>query len=200
MIMVVAGVVGYVFIDRTKNKTDSANEINIPAKDVKIYESPRLGIRFKYASQENGRNVLIKETGDTVYVYTQDTAAEEGQFVRVLAKDTDETLAQAVNREFLTGYNDQQCFITSWDDDLGPKPNAGITAVISFPKGPTDSVTPWWENGKNCPLNYSVSNGLAYFWANHDSSDTFVFFSIGQYIIPGETPTTSWHNTFGFIR
>ncbi len=207
--VVIAGVVGFWLVHKTKAPTGTVTNFNQPTdsntnasskNDVQVYESPRLGIRFKYAAQDNGQRVLVKETGDTIYVYTQGTVPEQGQFVRVWTKDLNESLQQAVKTRFLKGYSEQRCFVTSWVDNVGTKPSTGVTAVVSFPIGPTDSTTPWWDNGKHCPQNYTVSNGLAYFWTDDERSERFVYFSIGQYVISGETPDTSWHTTFEFIR
>lgn len=162
------------------------------------YTSSKLGVQFFYADQDLGKKILVQESDDKIFVYPEGIKPEEGQFVQVFTKDANSSLQREIEKKFLHGYKPADCFTISWVTELGSKPTTGITAVINFPRDRTDAVTPWWDNGKECPPNYSLSNGLAYFWTDKENSSKFVFFSIGQYYIPATTVGTSWHTTLKF--
>lgn len=161
---------------------------------VKEFTSTVLGIQFSYADKNDlNQKTSVKEVGDTVYVHSSDTKPEDGQYVRVFSKKSTETLEQAIKQQFLTSYNSRDCYVQSGMDVGKTKPDTGITAIIAYPIVATNDQ--WLINQAKCPAVYTSTNGISYFWVPSNSSTKFVFFSIGQYIIPGNTSTDSWHTT-----
>jgi hypothetical protein len=161
---------------------------------AKEFTSTALGIQFAYADKNDlGQKTNVKEVGDTVYVYSSDTKPEDGQYVRVFSKKSTETLEQAIKQQFLTGYNSRDCYVQSGTDANKTNSETGIAAVVAYPIVTTDDQ--WLVNQAKCPVTYSLTNGLSYFWAPSEDSTKFVFFSIGQYYIPVTSSDTSWHTT-----
>ncbi len=194
-IMIIVGA-SYVFF--LANKSKNAVTSNVNEVVVKTYRSDTLGITFRYAPGDLGKRTIVEEKGNTVYVYPEGTRREDGQFVRVFAKDRNTTLQQAVQQNFLRGYDQADCFVKNGTDISGTKPETGIATVIAYPiSDATDDQ--WLMNAEKCPPDYSLTNGLRYFWTDQESSTRFVFFSTGQYIIPGNSSNVSWHETLQFI-
>lgn len=163
---------------------------------TQTYGSARLGVRFSYADQDLGKKILVEEIGNTIYVYTEGTAKEHGQFVQVFSKEPSLTLQQAVERRFLPGYDRSRCYVQTGTDVNGSQPAAGIAAIIAYPIAPAGDD--WLMNAEQCPTGYSFTNGLSYFWTDTEDSNKFVFFSIGQYYIPATSSGRSWHDTLQF--
>lgn len=139
-----------------------------------------LGISFCYpqdAGEASGFGPLTTTIqGDKVYIHKEGDPVDWGQSVEVFSKDADDTLAIAIQKEFLEGIDEFECW-PHWLDDEGPIQKA----VISY-EGVGEmegDVPPWEEHG--CPQGYSVSNGISYFWYDTTHPTTFLYISIGQY-------------------
>lgn len=174
----------------------SSDAVNTASGGIRTYVSLRLGVRFSYAATDLGKQILVEEKDNTIYVYLEGTPSEEGQFVRVFSKDPSLTLQQAVERQFLQTSDPAACYVQAGIDVNSSLPSTGVAAVIAYPIS-TDGDD-WLERADQCPAGYSLTNGLSYFWTDKDTADTFVFFSIGQYYIPASSVGTSWHTTLRF--
>lgn len=169
--------------------------------ELTTYTSTAFGISFQYAPNggpEFPSAVGVKETGNTVYVYYQDSEPEDGQFVRVFSKDASTPLADAIAQQFLKGYSSKDCFVA--DPSSSPEPGMAnampspwIVKVIGFPI--TDNNTdPWWAIADKCPTRYTTTNGISYFAEDPNFPTKFFYFSIGQYIIPAKD-SKGWAET-----
>ncbi len=162
------------------------------------FRSQRLGVSFTYASQDLGKQILVEEAGSTIYIHPENVAREQGQYVQVFSKSRDISLSQAIQQQFLSAQQLTKCQVKNGMDADGAQPTNGIAAIISFPLS-TDANTDGLGLRQNCPDQYSLTNGLSFFWTDGEQSTTFVFFSIGQYFIPSTTAGTSWHTTLHFL-
>jgi hypothetical protein len=147
------------------------------------FTSEELGISFVA-----GSNINVVREGNRVYISPVSFDVEDGQWVEVFSKDSNETLAQAIEEKFLQGYDPAMCYVTMTGTN---------TAIIDYPP-PTDPNQYGWYNAQYCPP-YSKTNGIAYFMASTKDSETYVYLSIGQYSIPGDSDNNSWFNTLEFI-
>ena len=146
-----------------------------------VYEDKELGVKFSYE-----KKCEIKKENNKVIVCGD-------QSVEILNKDKNKTLKESIEEDFLKDYSSEKCFFEKIN-----RPNNSLEyGIISFPIV-VDSDLPWWNNNKNCPKQYSETNGIRYFMANSTYSDRYVFFDIGQYAIMGSEDKT-WQETLKFI-
>lgn len=165
--------------------------------------SENLGIAFCYAKQMYGKETDIKTVGNKVYV-----GGLDGQSVEVFQKDKNDTLEDAIKKTFLRGYSEKDCFVAkSQKSDQNPVSYISggyiMDEAIDYPE-PTNSDSYFWENAKSCPAGYSRANGIRYFLMDEKHSDIFLFFDIGQYIIPVDASLSTdrwvpWQNTIKFL-
>lgn len=162
--------------------------------DTATYTSETLGLTFSYAPKTEYGGYAVKETGSRVYVYSDKSEPETGQFVEVFEKQADETFEAAIRRLILASYPDARCTVdvvrASGSDDLW-------TASIGYPE-PDSSDEPFWANAKLCNQAYARSNGIRYFLYDDAHADRFLFLDIGQYSIPGEGDAP-WQDTLRLI-
>lgn len=198
-LVVIAFAAGYLVWAKANQAWPFDNEIvGLPThkqavSDTQIFTSEKLGISFEYSKSDN---IQAKEIGDKVYVYYPDRDPVSGQWVQVFSKAPQDTLAQAIQKQFLQNIDPKNCFVEAYGEQ-----KAGVdTATISYPP-PTDPQAPYWENSKNCPQNYSKSNGISYFYMDESHPTTFLFFSIGQYgIFADKQKGTVWQDTIKIIK
>lgn len=161
---------------------------------VKRYTAPDLGITFTYlTSPEDGGNWFIKRTNNRVCITYDETDEEcaKGQYVEVFTKDPAVSLIDAIEMQFLADIPDDECFVKDYAQPYDD-PNAVNYAEISFPEV-TDPNDPWFEaNASKCPENYRRTNGIRYFMEDPNVPDKYVYFSIGQFAIPGGQEGTGW--------
>jgi hypothetical protein len=176
--------------------TNSANS------ESKTYTSAKLGFSFTYAPTYANKKVLVKETTDTIYVYTEGTKAESGQFVRKFTKDSSSSLKTAIEQKFLQGYSSSDCFVVAPDTYSASKLGSNWdTARISYPSGNVNAENPW-AGADKCPKTYTTTNGLSYFVQNQNDQTKFFFFSIGQYTIPADSASVGekgWEETVSLV-
>ncbi len=179
-------------------RENTVTQSNANSPVTRTFNSSKLGVRFTYADQDLDKKILVQESGDTIFVYLEGTIMEDGQSVQVFSKEPNTSLNQAIQDRFLRGYDRSECFVQSGMDANGSRPATGIAAIIAYPISEANDA--WLMNAAKCPAGYSLTNGLSYFWIDRENSDTFVFFSIGQYYIPASSVGTSWHTTLEFIE
>lgn len=160
------------------------------------YISPNLKIAFNYLPNQGGQKVAVKEVGNKIYIYADNTSFDNGQFVEVLSKDKNDTLAEAIEKKFLNGISKNDCFVISENNNFKFYPASYSTAEISYPENNDPNTGPG-EIPAKCPQNYSRTNGIRYFLGDSNHPEKLLFISIGQYgISAGES--INWQDTISF--
>jgi hypothetical protein len=167
----------------TPTPTLSLSVFPTPVSNIKTYLSSRNGIRFQYASPQpnSTARVAVFDSGNQVYVYIIGTQATKGQYVQVYAKVANDSLAEAVRKQFSIDTNN--CEINT--DDNADYPDSYVVVTIQ-PKNPTT----------NCPR--ANVGGLSYFIFDQNKPDHFAYLSIGQYAILADDQKL-WQNTLEFF-
>ncbi len=164
---------------------------------AEIFESDQLGIRFVYPKITNGSQpIATYEDGDRVYVYPAAMDPQSGQWVEVFEKQSEESLENAINRLFLQGKNQQQCYVTILETE---KNINAVTAIIDYPQDENDTMEQMFEKTQYCSEDYAKTNGIRYFWYDPQHPDMFLFFSIGQYGI-SVSEGVNWQDTIEIIN
>jgi hypothetical protein len=177
-----------------------ATATSAPRGDSATFTSQALGIRFGYPAALDGRRVGIKETGDKVYVYIEPLQPEVGQWVQVYRKPPAQSLEDAIRQQVLKGVSAQDCQVVSSDDPVAGQVNPPTFrfARIDVPRTPGEDYESLIAKAKKCPQPYAAIGGMAYFLADTAHPDRFLFFSIGQYMIPLGKDRT-WQSSIGFL-
>ncbi len=186
----------------TPPPTDNTNSNTVSKQN---YVSDKLGISFDYLPDQDGDgkpDTAVSESGDKLYVYYSAAAPEEGQWVQKFSKNPNDTLVQAIQKQFLQNYSSKDCYAIDFVDfyksmniDAPKIPENVSEAIIAYPK-PTDPNAPFFQNSSKCPATYSFTNGLSYFYMDKNHSDKYYFFSIGQYAILADiNDPKAWQDT-----
>lgn len=198
---------------------EETNEVlvntNQSASNLKTYTSSALGISFNYLGEidelDGGKTkTKILEQGNKIYIYFDydymtDEKPEEGQWVEVFKKEKTDSLEIAIQKQFLAGYSEKDCFAEAasmenfYFEDYAQFPNGYLLAQISFPLSDNQNEA-WWTPGEKCPQTYTRSNGISYFLGDENHPDRFLFVSVGQYIIPGLEEERGWEQTIRFVE
>jgi len=163
--------------------------------DLKTYTSP-LGISFGYLQNQGAQTISVKESGNKICLTSdaQDNSCLKGQYVEVFQKSANDSLDEAIKKQFLTNYSEKDCFVSrDYPYTNLNYPNSYEMAIISFPKN-SDSSVPWWKNADKCPAPYTTGGGVAYFLQDKDHPNKLLFFKIGQYGIMSENNLV-WNQT-----
>ena len=171
-----------------------------PRGDSATFTSQALGIRFDYPAALDGRRVGVKETGDKVYVSIEPLQPEAGQWVQVYRKTPAQSLEDAIRQQVLKGVSAQDCPVVSSDDPVAGQVNPPTFrfARIDVPRTPGEDYESLIAKAKKCPQPYAAIGGMAYFLADTAHPDRFLFFSIGQYVIPLGKDRT-WQSSIVFL-
>ncbi len=174
-----------------------------PGSDLanqKTYVSKNLGISFKYLEVQYGEKVLVKETGNKIYVYVEKMTPEDGQYLEVFYKKPSEPLLSAINNKFLSGYSVNDCEVSFIDPSWQYYPENFKLANIKV-KGTWNDLDEFAVLYEKCPRHYTASNGISYFLSNETRPDKYLFISIGQYAIWADEsdPNMSWQDTIKFL-
>lgn len=170
-------------------------------ENVFYYVSPNLGIRFMYNKVWANEYVSVNEVGNKIYVYPSKYGTyESGQYVEVFTKESSQTLEQALQTQFLIGYDSTKCEVTN-DTVLftnsAKYPSSYVVANITT-TGEFIDVEVLTEKLKECPYPYTQSNGVSYFVEDTNHPDKYAFLSIGQYAIMIDDQT-AWQDTIEFL-
>jgi hypothetical protein len=164
-----------------------------PPEGSERFTSEELGITFLFTTEfEADPPLTTKEIGNRVYVYPSDYTPETGQYVEIFDKNPSESLIDAINRVILSGYSTDDCLTIPANHS-----STYQTAVISLPSANSGNFETLSEEASRCPQPYAAYGGLAYFLADPTHPNHFVFFSIGQYAIMGDS-TRTWQDTLQF--
>ena len=168
------------------------------------FTSTNLGISFNYLPAVDGYKVGVLEQPDRVYVYVGDIAPTSGQYAQIYHKPATQSLTDAIQAQVLAGYSPQDCLVqTAQNPETGQTwPPTYSFARIAIPQAPGDTMESLAAKARKCPQPYAAIGGLAYFLADSQHPDRFVFLSIGQYGIPasrtGDT-VRPWQVTLRFL-
>ncbi len=151
---------------------------------VKTYTSSKLGVSFQYLASAG--NPVIEE-GNTIFV-----GGKDGQFVKKFTKNTDDSLATAIQKTILSGYSKDKCHVVDFDY---MKKGSNDASEITYES--TEEI----GSGGMCPGDYEHTNGARYFLMDKNHPTSFYFFSIGQYTIAANTADTKdWTSTFKVLK
>ncbi len=165
----------------------------------KRYTNPKVGISFIFSTNSLGMPLDVKEQGNKIYVYDTKYPYTQGQYIEVFQKSSQDTQAQAIQKQFLANISANDCFIK----DL--KLNSNYPAsfeekTLSFPADPNSDL-PSFAQPNKCPTPYAESNGISYFLGDTKHPNIFLFLSIGQQGFPiEENSQKMWQDTIEFIN
>lgn len=166
------------------------------AKDVKTYISQKLGIKFNYLAYDGEP---ITEEGNIVYV-----GGRGGQWVQKFTKDPKDGLATAIKKILLVGISEKDCAVKVRHKSASI--DTASIAVLGWDLTKGEGLdNPRFTNNP-CPVEYRETNGLRYFWLDENHPNEFFFFSIGQYVILGESDRfgsegrKTWQDTFEILK
>lgn len=165
----------------------------------KRYTNPKVGISFVFSANSLGMSFDVKEQGNKIYVYDTKYPYTQGQYIEVFQKSPQDTLTQAIQKQFLANISASDCFVK----DL--KLNSNYPAsfeekTLSFPADPNSDL-PSFAQPNKCPAPYAESNGISYFLGDTKHPNTFLFLSIGQQGFPiEENNQKMWQDTIEFIN
>ncbi len=175
----------------------SMQDTGIP--NQKRYTNPKVGISFIFSTNSLGMPFDVKEQGNKIYVYDTKYPYTQGQYIEVFQKSPQDTLTQAIQKQFLTNIFANDCFIK----DL--KLNSSYPAsfeekTLSFPVDQNSDV-PAFAQPNKCPTPYAESNGISYFLGDTKHPNIFLFLSIGQQGFPiQENSQKMWQDTIEFLN
>lgn len=166
--------------------------------NLKIFTSDTLKISFDYLQVQPDypkEKVSVSVSGNKVYIY-MGTKPEEGQWVEVFKKDKNDTLKQAISKQFLSGISENDCFVENVTAKRKYSPEFQV-AEITFPYDPNSEI-PFFAVEHKCPKGYTRSNGISFFLSDTNHPEIFLFFSIGQYGINADN-NQMWQETIRFL-
>jgi len=170
------------------------------------YTSESLGIEFCYPKVLNTNQVIkVTEEGNKVFVYDKNLSKESGQSVEVFYKEKNDSLDQAIEKEFLADIAKNKCWVEllpssqvpiSFEGFKYPESYIFASALQYYTKEDAEKSQGYdiFKNQENCPQGYQATNGIRYFMMDQKNPDRFLFFSIGQYGI-GEIGKPAWQET-----
>ncbi|HSW48235.1 MAG TPA: hypothetical protein VLG67_04095 [Candidatus Saccharimonadales bacterium] len=169
--------------------------------NIKTYTDQKLGITFKYLKKDP--NVVafpIAENKVCITYDKTDSDCSKGQYVEVFTKTADQTLKEAIEKQFLKGIDPKDCYVINITREYNKNAPTNLEYdMITFPKT-NDSNDPFSQSTAiKCPEKYREKNGVIYFMADKNFPTRFAFFSIGQYAIMAGKNTV-WQATFKFTE
>lgn len=155
-----------------KEKVYSQDELNTifemdkKKAGTKLFYSPKLGVGFTYFNDDPNERTLVREEGNKIYLYLEEWGfdTESKKSIEVFDKNPNDTLTQAITKQFLNKPNTKKCFVEEesniykdWnlrDGYAGPfTPPNQYTAVYIFTK---------YDDEKECNIApyYRLSDGI----------------------------------------
>jgi hypothetical protein len=206
LFLIALAAVAVFYVTHHKVAQAPANDQPADPTKPKTYFSDKLGISFQYLPDQDAdgkADSAVWEENDKIYVYYSAMDPKQGQWVQEFKKDAGDTLAQAVQKQFLKDVSATDCFVKDFNQFYSEygAPTADLPAnvekaLIAYPID-VNSEAPFWQNSDKCPKDYSLSNGISYFYMDKNHPDKFFFFSIGQYGILADTEKNlTWQDTF----
>lgn len=184
-----------------EEKCEEGSQASSTLKVTDSVSSEKLGIKVSYYSNPENKTGA-KAEGSRIYFYMDGPATKSdyktGQYLEGFSKEPSASLQSAIENMFLKKISEDKCFVTITEDTA-----AYQKAIIDYPDTPCPDNGPYWSCNA-CPVNYSKTNGIAYFMYYKDHPNSFFYFSIGQYsLIMGDSGATSsleWSNNVEFVK
>ncbi len=178
--------------------------------NYKTFISTDLGISFQYEGGIYKNPVLVKQIGNRVYLYLNCTGKEDptsGKFVEVLSNNPNDSLSDAIKKQFLQGFSTKDCPIVSPKIDKRTINGSYQYVQISVP-GPFDGTVNLRNQAKFCPPTYTYNGetGFVYFVMDPKHPSKYAFFKLGQSPTLGAPPQSgnhfgkTWDLTLKFIN
>lgn len=180
-----------------KPQSDEAVIESTSIPNQKKFTSNKYKFSFLFLAKIGDSAVEVKEVGNKIYVYDPKYPYDQGQYAEVFDKDPGKSLEEAIASQFLTGSYKNNCTVSSTGT---PKLPEGYDKATIAAKGEfADTAEMFMFAEENCPIPYTVTNGIAYFLTKSNDSDRFVFLSIGQYGINADNQAKTWQETIEFL-
>ncbi len=166
------------------------------------YISYKLKVKFN-VNTKAPEKAWVKEEGNKIYVVPGDvnTKYTEGQWLEVFTKQQNEEIKTAMQKQFLTGISEKDCFIDEYRGGVGKESTNSRAKgyqyyFINYPG--SDNFENW--NNNKCPEQYRATNGIRYFVYDPKHPTRYVYLDIGQYpIMSGVGENIVWQDTLRFI-
>src|SRR6266699_2991327 len=203
-----AGGVTKVFQQITPPPTSTLSPKPVPHV---TYTSNNLGVRFTYPIQVGGvLKFFTREIGNRIYLYdnyskesfNQPFPGTDAEFlksiapgafsVEVITKDPQQSLADAIKQQFLTGYSATDCYVNTTRDGH-PRGDESIqTAIIDFPHHSNQTREQLVASASKCSKYVRSFDSVNYFMMDPKHPSKLLFVKIGQYNIPSGEGGLTW--------
>lgn len=156
------------------------------------------GASFHHIQKSPNGTIGTKVEGRRVYVYNTNFPYTQGAFVELFPKASQDTLAQAITKAVLGGYNPADCPIGPAHTIAGTIPAAAQTASITYSATNQYTTAPGPIDPSKCPQDYTTVEGPSYFIVYPNHPDKLVFFMLTPGIYPADPTVGSplWIQTF----
>ena len=182
------------------------------------YTSNNLGVRFTYPIQVEALKFFTREIGNKIYLYDNyhkesfnhsfsGTDADflksiaPGAFsVEVITKDPQQSLADAIKQQFLTGYSATDCYVNTTRDGH-PRGDESIqTAIIDFPHHSNQTREQLVASVSKCSKYVRSFDSVNYFMMDPKHPSKLLFVKIGQYNIPSGESGLTWDRSITVLQ
>lgn len=187
--------------DYTQEELNQIFEMDKKTPDTKLYYSKALGVGFTYApfnvEDDEGKVTMkiepeVTELGYTITVSGYDrefpTTTSVDHTLEIFEKNINDTLDEAVKKEFLSKNNSKDCFIlnsqeTQKQSPFYSKDKYNIVQIGYTIKDDPSGQSAWDENLVKCPLKaqkYALTNGATLFFSEKSKSSKYGYLELGQ--------------------
>jgi len=162
-----------------------------------------------------GQYFFTKEMGDKVYLYWVpgankpfsgsdseflQTVAPGSKFVEVFNKDPQQSLTDAINQQFLTGYFENDCFVNIQHYSRPTPEESYQTAIIDFPHKAGQTRKQLETMVAKCPSQVNSFNFVRYFMMDSKHPDKLLFVTLGQDNLPSGIDGVTWDKTIMVLQ
>lgn len=176
------------------------------------YTSSKLGISFTYKPLIYRQKFFIKEIGNTVYIYrdhlNQEFTGSDDEFLKtkipqsysvtVYNKNPRQSLQDAIKEQFLSGYDQNNCFIKPTRVGHPRLDQAYQTAVIAYSRNLANTRTEADALIAKCPKEV-VGFMVRYFMMDPKHPNKLLFVDLRQDGIPSGIKGFSWDETITIL-
>ena len=213
--LALAGRVTKVFQQNTLPPTATLSPIPIPHIN---YTSNNLGVSFTYPIQVGALKFFTREIGNRIYLYdnyskesfNQPFSGTDADFlnsiapgafsVEVFTKDPQQSLADAIKQQFLSGHSVTDCFVNTTRDGQQRADKSVQTAIIDFPHGSNQTWAQREALMAKCPKYVRSLSSVNYFMMDSKHPGKLLFVKIGQYNIPSGEGGLTWDRSITVLQ
>ena len=166
-------------VSSTISNTPAATVTQEPTLGVNQQRySSELGVSFIYSTKSLGVPVAVKADGRKIYVYFANSKFSEGQYIEVFQKSPQDSLIEAIQKQFLKNISSTDCFVKDINGSLKTKyPSTYELKTLGYKTDPNSDIPAFAQENK-CPVSYAETNGISYFLSDTKHPDIFLFVSI----------------------